>query len=399
MRATSGRTERHRARLGRVAGRQRGAPSRERGVTLVVVAIMLVVLIGFAALVIDIGKLYKTRSELQNAADSAALAGASGLRGDAAGIEEARVRAKDFAELHLADLTDVDLDDADIVFGDWDDTTQTFTPLGSEPGDPAMVDAIRVITRREAGTGNAVVFHLARVLGMNDGDVRADAIAISGGPRAECGFPMVVADCSLRAALEDGTCGHCMTYQDANTDTAGWTSFDEGSVGGPTITDLIGGACLDAAGNVAIDPVTGECQGACNQVYAGTDIKVQNGNLLNQGLQNFCPLIQTLLRRGVPGGVPQPFTVRVPVLASPVGGTCDGTQFSSWHQVAGFAAFDILGAKCGNADPGVFVSGSPCAPPSSGKYVVGSLRCDLESVDPPGGGWYGIRSLHPRLVE
>jgi hypothetical protein len=366
---------------------------------IVVVAILIVVLIGFAALVIDIGKLYKTRGELQNASDSAALAGASGLDQTAAGIEAARVRAREFAELHTADLTEVDLDDADIVFGDWNDETRTFTPLGSDPAEPGEVDAIRVITRREAGTGNAVVFHLARVLGMTAGDVRADAIAVTGGPRSECGFPMVVSDCSLAEALADGTCGHCMTYQDSNTDTAGWTSFDDGSVSGPVIADLITDACFDASGEVWIDPVTGECQGECNRVFTGSEVKVQNGNLMNTGKQNFCSIVQTLLRRGVPNGPAYPLTVRVPVLETPPGFTCDGCQFSSFHTVAGFAAFDITGAKCGNNDPGVFVAGSPCPPPASGKYIVGSLRCDLESIDPPGGGWYGIRSLHPRLVE
>ena len=372
---------------------------RERGAVMVVVAILIVVLIGIAALVIDLGKMYKTRNELQNASDSAALAGASGLDRTAAGIAEARARAHEYADLHLADLTDVDLDDADIVFGTWDDQVHTFTPLGNDPADPGRANAIRVITRREAGKGNAVVFNLARVFGAQTGDVRTDATAVTGGPRSECGFPMVVSDCSLEEALADGTCGHCMTYQDSNTDTAGWTSFDTGSVGGPKIADLITDACFDASGHVWIDPQTGECLGPCNRVITGDEIKVQNGNLLNTGKNNFCPIIQTLLRRGVKNGPAYPLTVRVPVLLTPPGFACSGCQFSSLHEVAGFAAFDITGAKCGNNDPGVFVAGSPCTPPSSGKYIVGSLRCDLDSVDPPGGGWFGIRSIHPRLVE
>ena len=51
----------------------------QKGVTIVVVAIVLVVLIGFAALAIDLGYLYIVRGELQNAADSGALAGAQVL--------------------------------------------------------------------------------------------------------------------------------------------------------------------------------------------------------------------------------------------------------------------------------------------------------------------------------
>ena len=48
--------------------------SDQRGVSAILIAIMLVMLIGFAALAVDLGYLYATRSELQNVADAAALA-------------------------------------------------------------------------------------------------------------------------------------------------------------------------------------------------------------------------------------------------------------------------------------------------------------------------------------
>ncbi|HVB34750.1 MAG TPA: pilus assembly protein TadG-related protein [Patescibacteria group bacterium] len=48
----------------------------ERGVTLVLVALALVVLLGFMAFAIDLGVLYVARSEAQRSADAAALAGA-----------------------------------------------------------------------------------------------------------------------------------------------------------------------------------------------------------------------------------------------------------------------------------------------------------------------------------
>lgn len=372
---------------------------RERGVVLVMVAVLILVLIGFAALVIDLGKLFKVRNELQNASDSAALAGAGALDRTAAGVDLARERALDYAALHEADQGEVVVVDDDVVFGTWDEDTRTFTPLGSAPDEPAAVDAVRVTTRREDATGDPVTLHLGPVLGTSRADVRTDAIAVAGGPRSECGFPMVVADCALDQALDDGSCGHCMTYQDSTSDNAGWTSFDDGSVSGPTITELIRAACFDRNGHVAVDPVTGECQGACEEAELDQEIKVQNGNLLNQGKNNFCPVLQTILTRGIKNGPARAFTVRVPVLASTPGSSCDASRFSSYHTIAGFAAFDILGARCGNADPGVFVAGASCTPPASGKYVIGALRCDLVSEDPAGGGWFGIRTLHPRLVE
>ncbi|MDO8629496.1 MAG: pilus assembly protein TadG-related protein, partial [Phycisphaerales bacterium] len=49
----------------------------------VLTLVMLVVLIGFASLTLDVGALYNTRADLQDAADAAALAGGSALAGDA----------------------------------------------------------------------------------------------------------------------------------------------------------------------------------------------------------------------------------------------------------------------------------------------------------------------------
>src|SRR5579863_4233650 len=49
---------------------------RERGMTLPLVALFIVVLFAFAALAIDLGILYTARTSAQHAADAAALAGA-----------------------------------------------------------------------------------------------------------------------------------------------------------------------------------------------------------------------------------------------------------------------------------------------------------------------------------
>src|SRR5258706_4139176 len=61
--------------------------SRERGVTLALVALAMVGIIAMAALSIDVGTLYQASAEAQRSADSAALAGArvlslSGMTGD-----------------------------------------------------------------------------------------------------------------------------------------------------------------------------------------------------------------------------------------------------------------------------------------------------------------------------
>lgn len=63
----------------RVAGMLWRRRRAERGAVAVAVAILLPVIIGTTGLVIDVGSWYETQSQLQNAADAAALAGAQDL--------------------------------------------------------------------------------------------------------------------------------------------------------------------------------------------------------------------------------------------------------------------------------------------------------------------------------
>lgn len=64
--------------------------SRQRGAFMVMMAILVVVLIGIAALVLDVGRVLALRAEMQNAVDAAALAGAVELNGQ----DGARLRAR-----------------------------------------------------------------------------------------------------------------------------------------------------------------------------------------------------------------------------------------------------------------------------------------------------------------
>ena len=113
---------------------------KKKGQVLVLFALSLVVLIGMAALGIDVGYMYSVRHDLQRCADTGALAGASrfinapgetGTWDDAAVKAEATVRAIDFASK--------------------DNVVQT--QLLSQPGDNVIVtfpltDQIRVQTER-----------------------------------------------------------------------------------------------------------------------------------------------------------------------------------------------------------------------------------------------------------
>ncbi|QYY30849.1 Tad domain-containing protein [Cupriavidus pinatubonensis] len=68
------RTTNHARRLHRIHARQKGAVA-------IIMGLLIVVLVGFLGLALDLGKLYVAKSELQNSADSCALAAARDLTG------------------------------------------------------------------------------------------------------------------------------------------------------------------------------------------------------------------------------------------------------------------------------------------------------------------------------
>lgn len=68
---------------------------RQGGAVAIMVGISMFMLMAFLGLVLDLGPLYVGKTELQNAADAAALSGAKELKGDLDGISKAEVAAID----------------------------------------------------------------------------------------------------------------------------------------------------------------------------------------------------------------------------------------------------------------------------------------------------------------
>ncbi len=79
--------------------------SRQQGAVAIIVALCLVVLVGMMGLVLDLGHLYVAKSELQNAADAAALSGAKELDGTLAGIARAKSAACAVGGMNEYDLS------------------------------------------------------------------------------------------------------------------------------------------------------------------------------------------------------------------------------------------------------------------------------------------------------
>ncbi|MBU5636427.1 hypothetical protein KOM00_06730 [Geomonas sp. Red69] len=158
--------------------------SDQKGFALVYIALMVVVLFAFVGLAVDMGHMYLTKGQLQNAADAGALAGVSQLPN----VTVARQTAKQFTETNKAagetvkvDLNNTNSVSGDIVVGYWDKnsrTLQAVVPAGK------MANAVKVMTRRtsESGAGistdnKPVDTFFARVMNWDTMAARAEAIA------------------------------------------------------------------------------------------------------------------------------------------------------------------------------------------------------------------------------
>lgn len=121
---------------------------RQSGAVVVLLAVALVVLLAFAALVIDLGRTYVVRTELQNAADAMALAGAKQLDQTKDGAGSAKAYARAMGKQHRFDfgIPLIGQDDVDNV-------TVTLS-LGSCPDDTGCNwDSIDNVTTNAAAAG------------------------------------------------------------------------------------------------------------------------------------------------------------------------------------------------------------------------------------------------------
>lgn len=185
-----------------------------KGITIVMIALMLVVLLMFAGLAIDISYMYFVKNQLQVAGDAAALAGAAKLPGNIDDTtldpnvlhqEAARQEAWKFAcknnaagtSVYLstntpancnanppppppsyADLNgDNNTDGEDIVVGNWDSNTRIFTRATGSTG--LRINALQARPRRTNETPGmpSVGVFIGKVFGWSSMSARASAIA------------------------------------------------------------------------------------------------------------------------------------------------------------------------------------------------------------------------------
>jgi len=188
---------------------------RRRGVIAVLAAMMLTFLLGMVAFAVDYGYLVKVRTDLQRAADAAALAATQDLIRKADGtqdLSQTRATAREYAQINLGD-NGFQIADGDIVIGRFDpDTVYSGVNLLNE----GTLDTVRVTLRRDGVCNPLVPLFFARVLGHQQASVSASATAAL--QKAEHLFPG--ADVLPMATPED-------LWDDIGVGET-WTSYGDG---------------------------------------------------------------------------------------------------------------------------------------------------------------------------
>jgi hypothetical protein len=225
----------------------------QTGAVAITVAILMFVLVGFAALAIDIGYLLVTRNELQNVADAAALAATRKLGKnyqDMLTLPHAKQAeydcdtpdwgfpCSDIVDVALAvglenraGQVDIVIDPDEVFIGVWDfspddPSVDPFTEQDAQPR------AVRVIARRDEAQNNPITTFLAGVLGVDTMAVSAVATASLSGQgsvaEGELELPIGIDEGFFNDEDEDGYCHDQIVLHPTKVSCAGWTSWDYG---------------------------------------------------------------------------------------------------------------------------------------------------------------------------
>lgn len=211
--------------------RRRRRATHRKGAMVILLVVSLIPLLAFVAFCIDIGWIAKTKSELQNAADAAASAGARQLAEDFAAytvpstqdrallIGNAKQTATSFVQKYgelngAGGVTSLSILQSDIQFG-FTDANKTFNPASTE-----FPNTVQVIVRRDSSANSPLSLFFGSLFGKGAEPLTASATATvhtglvgsldpNGGGETSQPFPMSIGgpgsdfDCLLLPAAFD----------------------------------------------------------------------------------------------------------------------------------------------------------------------------------------------------
>jgi Flp pilus assembly protein TadG len=379
--------------------------SRLKGAAMLTVVVSLMALLAGASLAVDVGLLLASRTQLQNAVDASALAGAANLI-DSSDNTNVLVTAAAAAAAALdqasqnetASNSSVTVLNEDVVPGDWDLDTRTFDSA-VDITDPDQVTALKVTARLDGSANTAVPALLSRVLGRNAFTVKSEAIAYVGwvGNDVKVELPIAIDCCKLKgAACESDYCDtittdppnpcslatpqdegatdvSCLQFSTTDQQTACWTVFngDSSSVNSSDASQIVE-------------------DGTTFEVSVGDHVYVDNGSKVSvimdladrfseDGTDHYAPIHDP----------PQAdsWIVKLPVIECQ---TDDGCAGGDPAKLVGFVCFEVREVT---ATPDQIVRGQfLCAADPR------TADC-LESGSSSGGLPFGLRAEIPVLVQ
>jgi len=398
----------------------------QAGVSAVIVAICLTMLIGFTALAVDVGYMYVTRNELHNVADAAALAGAGYMGSIYKGLSYDEQQTQEFSRANIVGVAqqvalknqaakmNISIIDADVTIGTWDCGTNTLTPMAPPIVGP---NAVRVVARRDGIANGPILTFFARIFNIDAVDVVADATAaLTGSAFVEEGELKV--PFSLSENNFPNNCTDPITFSPTAESCAGWHNFFD-PVNASTMADKLLGLIqgdIEAYPNHVPPLVNGPDWLAANfdmnappdaevtpEVAIGDEFNHQGGTVaslfLGGSLGNTdndinlpeeilgdakhpapFPALFDYFRRRDDDGKDDIWTATVPVYEDD--DVCENP--SGAIPIVGFATIEII---------------MPNPPPDSSVSVT--IDCEFSFVDGRGGGGeYGnLKGTIPNLVE
>ncbi|MDZ4855801.1 MAG: TadE/TadG family type IV pilus assembly protein [Nitrospirota bacterium] len=348
-----------------------------RGAVAVTVAIMLVVLLSFAALALDISNAMIAKNELQNVADASALAGARQLgviyqalpQGtpyttytvNRSTVENA---VTDVALSNQARQVAIVINLADIEIGVWNVAPRTLTPLTV-----VGPTGVRVTARRDGAANGPVATWLAGIMGINSMNVVATATAaltgtgtlLPGEANAPFGFDQVFFN-------DPAFCNAPIQFYPTTTSCAGWQTFDQTPPNANTERQIVQGLTPNPPTYTAPQITVGQ-----------TPLPYIGGNLASV----FPSLINLFNAKKVPDASSPSgscWNITVPVYATGNTSTCSNPNGN--YMTVGFATACVWN-----------VQGVPA------QQINATVTCGEVTNGAGGGGSFGTLGSIPGLVE
>lgn len=158
----------------------------ERGSTMIMTAILMLGIVLAVGLCLDVARIYMTRSELQNAADAAALSAARELNGGTSGIQDAYTRATTIVNNYGFDRAAVTITNVEFAVN----LNGNYVSSAVAQENPANVRFVRVTTQLSV----TPVLFAVKALGETHSESRAAVAGMSVGINTICDFfPIAVA--------------------------------------------------------------------------------------------------------------------------------------------------------------------------------------------------------------